>query len=184
MLIEEARVEVEDAVADDVEPEMPRLDHAGMDRPDHHLVGVVPWIGTVQRPSSGSWSTSGRSGSWPEKRMPCRSCASRSSQSAARIEVDDGGNLTAAYFHCLDLNRSAGCGEQRAHERPIGGRVEPGKAAALRKRVRDTLRYDAPPVTRCPCKGLDESRPREPHRGEREPGEECNGHRRERRHPA
>ena len=38
--------------------------------------------GTVQRSRSG-WSTSGRIGSWPAKRTPWRSCASRSSQSAA-----------------------------------------------------------------------------------------------------
>ena len=41
MLVEEARVEVEDAVADDVEAEVARLDHAGVDRADRDLVGVV-----------------------------------------------------------------------------------------------------------------------------------------------
>ena len=41
MLVEEPRVEVEDAVADDVEAEVARLDHARVDRPDRDLVGVV-----------------------------------------------------------------------------------------------------------------------------------------------
>ena len=70
VLVEEACVEVEDSVADDVEAEVPGLDHAGMDRSDGDLVGVVAADGTVQAASSASWSTSGRSGSWPSKRMP------------------------------------------------------------------------------------------------------------------
>ena len=41
MLVEEPRVEVEDPLADDVEAEVPRLDHAGVDRADGDLVGVV-----------------------------------------------------------------------------------------------------------------------------------------------
>ena len=41
VLVEEARVEVEDPVADDVEAEVAGLDHAGVDRPDGDLVGVV-----------------------------------------------------------------------------------------------------------------------------------------------
>ena len=40
VLVEQARVDVEDQVADDVEPEVARLDHAGVDRPDRDLVRV------------------------------------------------------------------------------------------------------------------------------------------------
>ena len=40
VLVEEAGVEVEDPVAHDVEAEVPRLDHARVDRPDRDLVGV------------------------------------------------------------------------------------------------------------------------------------------------
>ena len=39
---------MQDAVADDVEAEVPGLDHAGMDRPDGDLVDVRPETGTVQ----------------------------------------------------------------------------------------------------------------------------------------
>ena len=41
MLVEEAGVEVEDAIADDVEAEVPGLDHARVDRADGDLVRVV-----------------------------------------------------------------------------------------------------------------------------------------------
>ena len=41
VLVEEAGVEMEDPLADDVEAEVPGLDHAGVDRPDRDLVGVV-----------------------------------------------------------------------------------------------------------------------------------------------
>ncbi len=40
VLVEEPHVDVQDQVADDVEPEVARLDHAGVDRPDRDLVGV------------------------------------------------------------------------------------------------------------------------------------------------
>ena len=40
MLVEEAHVEVQDAIADDVEAEVPRFDHARVDRADRDLVGV------------------------------------------------------------------------------------------------------------------------------------------------
>ncbi len=42
VLVEEPCVEQEDAIADEVEAEVPGLDHAGMDRSDSHLVGPVP----------------------------------------------------------------------------------------------------------------------------------------------
>ena len=41
VLVEEARVEVEDPLADEVEAEVPRLDHAGVDRADRDLVRVA-----------------------------------------------------------------------------------------------------------------------------------------------
>ena len=41
VLVEQLRVELEDLVADDVEAEVAGLDHAGMDRPDRDLVGIV-----------------------------------------------------------------------------------------------------------------------------------------------
>ena len=41
MLVEEARVEVQDPLADDVEAEVAGLDHAGVDRPYRDLVRVV-----------------------------------------------------------------------------------------------------------------------------------------------
>ena len=41
MLVEEPRVEVEDPLADDVEAEVPGLDHARVDRADRHLVWVA-----------------------------------------------------------------------------------------------------------------------------------------------
>ena len=139
VLIEEARVEVEDAVAHHVEPEMPRLDDAGMDRPDHHLVGVTPL--DRHRPAAELGVVVDERAKWLMAREADAVQVVRLALVPVRSpdQVDEGGNFTAAYFHCLDLNRAAGCGEQRAHERPIGGRVEPGKAASLRKRVRDTL---------------------------------------------
>ena len=42
VLVEEARIEVEDALADDVEAEVPRLDHPGVDRADRDLEGPLP----------------------------------------------------------------------------------------------------------------------------------------------
>ena len=40
VLVEEPCVEVEDLLADEVEAEVPRLDHACVDRPDRHLVRI------------------------------------------------------------------------------------------------------------------------------------------------
>jgi hypothetical protein len=42
VLVEEARVEVEDALADHVEAEVPGLDHAGMNRANGYLVDPLP----------------------------------------------------------------------------------------------------------------------------------------------
>ena len=41
VLVEEPRVEVEDLLAHEVEAEVPRLDHAGVDRPHRHLVRIA-----------------------------------------------------------------------------------------------------------------------------------------------
>src|SRR5438876_3867889 len=41
VLVEQPRVEVQDALANDVEPEVAGLDDPGMDRPDGDLVGVA-----------------------------------------------------------------------------------------------------------------------------------------------
>ncbi len=49
MLVEEPDVEVQDAIADDVEAEVAGLDHAGVDRADGDLVGVV--AGDGHRPA-------------------------------------------------------------------------------------------------------------------------------------
>ena len=46
VLVEQARVEVEDSFADDVEAEVPGFDHAGVDRADGDLVGVFPMHGS------------------------------------------------------------------------------------------------------------------------------------------
>ena len=71
VLVEEAGVEVQDAVADDVEAEVAGLDHARVDRPDRDLVGVVRRApGRSSCRVGASWSTSGRSGSWPAKSTP------------------------------------------------------------------------------------------------------------------
>ena len=71
MLVEEPRVECEDPVADDVEAEVPGLDHAGVDRPDGDLVDAVA---ADRASSSGSrssgWAARARSGSWPAKPTP------------------------------------------------------------------------------------------------------------------
>ena len=40
-LVEQLHVEVQDPLADDVESKVPGFDHAGMNRPDGDLVGVV-----------------------------------------------------------------------------------------------------------------------------------------------
>ena len=47
VLVEEPDVQVQDAIADDMQPEVARFDHAGMDRADRDLVGVgaVQWHG-------------------------------------------------------------------------------------------------------------------------------------------
>ncbi len=42
VLVEQARVDVQDQVADDVEAEVAGLDHAGVDRPDRDLVRIGP----------------------------------------------------------------------------------------------------------------------------------------------
>ena len=76
VLVEEAGVEVEDAFAYEVEAEVPGLDHAGMDgrrRPGR----VVAADGDGPGVELESWRTAGRSGSWPSKRTPWRSCAPR-----------------------------------------------------------------------------------------------------------
>src|SRR5690349_8867415 len=50
VLVEEPGVEVEDAIPDDVEAKVARLDDAGVDRPDRDLVGVVALHGDGPAP--------------------------------------------------------------------------------------------------------------------------------------
>ena len=140
VLVEELRVEVEDAVADEMEAEVAGLDHAGVDRPDRDLVGVVAAHRHVQRSSAGSWSTSGRSGSWPSKRIPWRSCASRSSQPAAGARSTIEGTTPSSAATRLEARRPVRCDEQRAHERPVRGRVQAGEAPAVGERRGDPSR--------------------------------------------
>ena len=120
-----ARVEVQDAVADDVEAEVARLDHTGVDRADCDLVGIVA---ADRAPPSDRvavlWSTSGRSGSWPSKPTPYRSWASRSSHPAAG---------TRSTIECTEPAASVGVRLEPVIRRAVGeqacARAEPSADA-------------------------------------------------------
>ena len=91
--------------------------------------------------SSRSWSTSGRSGSWPSKRDAVEVVRLALVPAGGRREVDDRRHARrrcAATVSSRD--RAVGADEQRPHDGAALGSVEPGEAPAVGERVRDASR--------------------------------------------
>ncbi len=140
---------MEDPVADDVEAEVAGLDHAGVDRPDRDLVGVVR-RGPAPSSARGrrSWSTSGRSGSWPAKPMPWRSCASRSSQPAAGARSTIARHAPVLGGHGLE--RACRRRRRAASGRACRRRRRAGRRTASRRRARRATACAVRPAHRIP----------------------------------
>ena len=137
MLVEQPGVDVEDAIAHDVEAEVPRLDDARMDRPDRYLIGVAAVNGDcpmVEREivvDQRAQRLVADEVDAVEIRcfalVPCGS----------RREIHD--RRDAAFDHGgrLDPHLAVRPGERRADEAPVGRRVEPGEAPRAGERVGD-----------------------------------------------
>ena len=115
MLVEEPRVEVEDAFADDVEAEVAGLDHAGVDRADGDLVASSPWTGTVQpravvvdERAQRLVAVEHAVESWGLALVPA----------GGRHEVDDRRRVTVGVLSATSRVVAACVDEQRAHVRP------------------------------------------------------------------
>ena len=136
VLVEEPRVEVEDPVADDVEAEVARLDHAGVDRPDRDLVGVVAahGHGPARRGRGRGRRAAAAARGRRSRRRRGRRPRARPSRRPAR-----GRRSTARSRRRRRPSRAAsrpsGADEQRAHERAAGGRVQAGEAPAAGERL-------------------------------------------------
>ena len=142
VLVEEPRVEMEDPVADDVEAEVAGLDHAGVDRPDRDLVGVV--AAHRHRPARElevvvdqraqrlvAVEARRRTGRLPRVR-PSRQRGARSTIVGTRPSGDT---------DALELDVAVGCDERRADD-GLRRRVQAGEAPALaRAPARPATRY-------------------------------------------
>ena len=132
MLVEEARVEVEDPLADDVEAEVPRLDHAGVDRADGDLVGVV-----AAAPAPSSARASVVLDERPQRLVAVEADAVEVVRLAlvpvrGRGEVDDRRHRAGVGLDRLDPRSSpSGVDEHGPHDGAAGrDRVEPGEATS------------------------------------------------------
>ncbi len=131
VLVEEARVEVEDPVADDVEAEVARLDHAGVDRPDRDLIR----IGASDRnrpPRELEIVLDER----PQRLVP----GEADSLQIVRLalvpagrgsEIDDRGGDSLLCGNGLEARGPVLVGDQRADECSVRGRVQAGEAPAV-----------------------------------------------------
>ena len=122
MLVEELCVEVEDAIADEMEAKVARLDDAGVDRSDSELVGVVAadghpaferWVVVDERPQR---LVSGEADSLQVVRFALVP-AGRGS------EIDDRRDDSLLGGNGLEARGPVFVGEQRADERPVRGGV-------------------------------------------------------------
>ncbi len=135
MLVEELRVEVEDEVADDVEAEMARFDHAGVDRTDGDLVGTL----------SAAWHCPCGEARFVVDERPQRFVACEADvvqvgcfafvPPGRRGEVDDRDGLASRCGERFQSSRAVRTGEERAHKGALAGGVEPGEAPAVRSRA-------------------------------------------------
>ena len=126
MLVEESCVEVEDAVADDMEAEVTRLDHAGMDWPDRDLIGVVPVHG--HRPRTEIEVVVDERA---QRLMTVEDHAVKIGRLALvpvrrRDEVDDRGDVAVHDLGALEPNCAVGRDQRRVH--PGATRVQSCKA--------------------------------------------------------
>ncbi len=115
-----------------------------------------PVTGTVHAAGSSGWSTSGRKGSCPAKRAPYRSCASRSSQSAAGATSTTDSKPSAV----AQPSTSVSC-EPRSATRSEDGSSSPRAHSPAKRRPARSCRAtlltpgagldDLARVTRCPA---------------------------------
>ena len=138
VLVEELGVQLENAVADDVKAEVAGLDHAGVDRTDGDLEGVV----AAERHPAVS------RGSVVDERPQRLVTGEAYSLEVVRLalvpagggrEIDDRRRSPFLGGHGFEPRRAARRGEERADARAVGGRVQPGEAPAARKRLLDPL---------------------------------------------
>ena len=134
VLVEQPRVEVEDAVADDVEAEVAGLDDTGVDRADRDLVGVVD---RAPAPSSDKPDGRGRpaAAAVRGRRTPPRTGRGPPAR-PTRPRARGRRSRAPSPRHRPGQSRSGirrVVGEQGAHVRAVRRCVEVGEAPALRR---------------------------------------------------
>ena len=144
VLVEETRVEVEDPVPDDVEAEVAGLDHAGVDRPDRHLVRVLAAHGN---------HPVGEHEVVVDQRPKRLVAVEADPVEVVRLpfvpprggrDVDDRRRRSSLGADRLEQDRAVGREEHRVHDRPAVRGVQPREAVAVRER-----RLDGLPVAVC-----------------------------------
>ncbi len=150
VLVEEPRVEVQDALADDVEPEVTGLDDPGVDRPDGDLVGIA--AADRHRPAVELEVVVDER---PQRLVPREGDAMEIVRLAlvpagGRDEVDDRRNTPSLHDDGLEPSGPRRVGEQRADAGAVRGRVEAREAPALRECRRDPLAVGRVVLTRSP----------------------------------
>ena len=118
----------------------PGLDHAGVDRPDGDLVGVVAAHAARSSASSVEVVVDER----PQRLVAVEADAVEVVRLAlvpvgGRGEVDDRGHGALVGGDRLEPGRAVRRDEQRAHERAAAGRVQAGEAPAVGERPRDRV---------------------------------------------
>ena len=132
VLVEELHVEVEDAVADEMEAEVAGLDDAGVDRPDCELVDVVAahWHPALERRVVVEERPQGLVAS---KADPMQVVGFALVPAGGWREVDDRGDDSLLDGNALQAHRPVESGQQGAHEQSVGARVQAGEARAFGK---------------------------------------------------
>src|SRR5258708_40343884 len=102
MLVEQARVEMEDPVADDMESEVPGLDHTRVDRPDSNLVRIM--AADRHRPVLNYGVVVDERSHWlvPGEVDPVQVMGFAFAPAGCRCDVDDGRGLQADRLRSLE----------------------------------------------------------------------------------
>ena len=137
MFVEELRVDVEDEVADDVEPEVAGLDHAGVDRADGDLVRSVAAHGNGPR---------GERHVMVDKRAQRRVTREADAvevggfslvPAGRRGEIDDRDGVALVSGERFDSGQAVFTDQERADLRTVRGCVEARETPSGRERFAD-----------------------------------------------
>ena len=141
VLVEEANIEVQDAIADHVEPEVARLDHAGMDRADRDLVGV----GAVDGHGPGcevAWVVDERAQRFVAVEAHAVQIVGLAlGPLRGRADVDEARHAAVVDDDADAVERAVGPAEHGADDGPagVGAGIQAGEAAARGERVGDGI---------------------------------------------